>query len=110
VLRHDFSQSSLRGEADRLPVADRTDTLLGSALMGQPCRPINADPAPFLEIRVCGHPGQTDRTVTTVRPILTLSPFLSRWAANMRRPLSQVPLVELRSSTYQKPRENWNNA
>ena len=45
-----------------------------------------------------------------VRPILTLSPFLRRWAANIRRPLSQVPLVELRSSTYQKPRENWNSA
>jgi hypothetical protein len=37
----------------------------------------------------------------TVRPIFTLSPRLSRWAAKMRRLLSQVPLVEPRSSTNQ---------
>jgi two-component system OmpR family sensor kinase len=40
-------------------------------------------------------------TTMVVRPILTLSPFFRRWALNMRRPLSQVPLVEPRSSTYQ---------
>jgi len=44
---------------------------------------------------------QVDTTTMTVRPILILSPFFSRWALKMRRPLSQVPLVELRSSTYQ---------
>ena len=36
-----------------------------------------------------------------VRPILILSPFFSRWAAYMRRLLSQVPLVEPRSWTNQ---------
>jgi hypothetical protein len=45
-----------------------------------------------------------------VRPILTLSPFFSRWAENMRRPLSQVPFVELRSSTYHVPWANWKRA
>ena len=46
----------------------------------------------------------------TVRPILTLSFFFSRWGENMRRPLSQVPFVELRSSTYQTPCANWKRA
>jgi hypothetical protein len=44
-----------------------------------------------------------DRTVMVVCPIQILSPFLSRWAAWMRRLFSQVPLVEPRSSTYQRP-------
>jgi len=46
----------------------------------------------------CGQPpGQVVETTTTmVRPILILSPFFSRWAAYMRRLLSQVPLVEPR--------------
>jgi len=45
-----------------------------------------------------------------VRPILILSPFFRRWAENIRRPLSQVPFVELRSSTYQAPCANWKRA
>jgi len=51
----------------------------------------------------CGQPpGQVAETTTTmVRPILILSPFFSRWAAYMRRLLSQVPLVEPRSWTNQ---------
>jgi 1-acyl-sn-glycerol-3-phosphate acyltransferase len=44
-----------------------------------------------------------DTTVMRVRPILILSPFLSRCAEKMRWPLSQVPLVESRSSTYHSP-------
>ena len=44
---------------------------------------------------------QAETPVMMVRPILNLSPFFSRWALNMRRPFSQVPFVELRSSTYQ---------
>src|SRR5260221_318990 len=48
-----------------------------------------------------------DTTVTTVCPIFILSPFLSRWGAWIRRPLSQVPLVEPRSLAYQKPWAIW---
>ena len=54
--------------------------------------------------------GHVDAMTMTVRPILTLSPFFSRWALYMRRPLSQVPFVELRSSTYQNPWANWKRA
>src|SRR6266571_1737383 len=51
-----------------------------------------------------------DTTVTTVCPILILSPFFSRWGAWMRRPLREVPLVEPRSLTYQKPWASWKRA
>ena len=52
-----------------------------------------------------GGPGgiQADITIITVWPILILSPFFTRWAAWIRRPLSHVPLVEPRSLTYQSP-------
>ena len=49
-------------------------------------------------------------TVMTVRPIRILSPFFSHWVAWMRRPFSQVPLVEPRSSTYHRPRATWKRA
>ena len=45
-----------------------------------------------------------DITVMTVWPILILSRFFSNWTERMRRPLSAVPLVESRSSTYHRPR------
>ena len=49
-------------------------------------------------------------TVMTVCPIRILSPFFSHWVAWMRRPFSQVPLVEPRSSTYHRPRATWKRA
>ena len=61
--------------------------------------------SPGVRIRTLGR-DHLDR----VRPILILSPFFSRWAANIRRPLSQVPFVERRSSTYQAPCANWKRA
>ncbi len=54
--------------------------------------------------------GHADTTVTTVWPSLILSPFFSGWGAWMRRPLSQVPLVEPRSLTYQRPWAIWKRA
>jgi hypothetical protein len=61
----------------------------------------SADPRPV---------GQAETTRIVVRPIRILSPFLSAWAANMRRPLRKVPFVELRSSTYHTPWANWKRA
>jgi hypothetical protein len=48
-----------------------------------------------------------DTTVRIVWPILILSRFFSSWGRWRRRPLSQVPLVEPRSSTYHRPRTAW---
>ena len=92
----------------RFPAAATQTTREGSASIGQPCSLINADPGvcgPFPSSPSQAAPipalGYVDAMTMTVRPILTLSPFFSRWALYMRRPLSHVPLVELRSSTYQ---------
>ena len=49
-------------------------------------------------------------TTITVCPILILSPFFSRCGAWIRRPFSQVPFFEPRSSTYQSPCATWNRA
>jgi hypothetical protein len=53
---------------------------------------------------------QAETTVTTVCPILILSPLRRRCAAWIRRPFSQVPLVDPRSLTYQLPCAIWNRA
>jgi len=70
---------------------------------GQLGEPIEIDKAAGSDDR---QPGvlHADTTIMTVRPILILSPFFSRCVVWIGSPLSEVPLVEPRSSTYQRPR------
>jgi hypothetical protein len=112
----DEKPSQPRGRQPRaLAVADRypkqpVEELL---LFPTPRTPGRCGPSAYAPGRsgtrpACGRrirePAQVaDITVMTVWPILILSPFFSPCGPWMRRPLSQVPLVERRSSTYHRP-------
>src|SRR5690349_22561868 len=55
-------------------------------------------------------PVHAETTVMTVRPILILSPFFRCWGARKRRPFSEVPFVEPRSSMNHRPWATWKRA
>ena len=124
-VKHDHQVLGVVDLVQHSPVATQAGTVDASQLRAErPANPLGIiEEGPGDELGCCGGDSEgysrsarvrslahADSTVMTVCPIWILSPLFSHWAARMRRPFSQVPLDEPRSSTYHRPRATWKRA